>query len=81
MININMHDVVSIKLEEIHLHQGFASRVLVLKAQSKYDDTPTTHRIALYSELSNQLVPTVDNKIIRMPSAVEADNDLKQAAS
>ena len=81
MINVNIHDVVSITFKTTRLHQGFASRELAIKTQSKYDDTSTTYSIGLYGELAKQLVPSDNDEVIRMPSAVEEDNDLKQAAS
>lgn len=81
MINVNIHDIVSITFKTTRLHQGFASRELAIETQSKYDDTSTTYSIALYGELAKQLVPSDNDEVIRMPSAVEADNDLEQAAS
>lgn len=74
MINLNIHNIISIELEETHLHKGFASRTLVIKTKAKYDDLPDTHKISLYSEFGKHLVPHLDGELIRYPESMEKDD-------
>jgi hypothetical protein len=79
MMSFSIHNITSIKMEAVRLHQGFASRTLVIKTQSKYDDHPEIHKINLYSELSKQLIPISDTEIIRYP--MESDDAPDQTAA
>jgi hypothetical protein len=82
MININLHNITSIKLTQTKMHQGFTSRDLVITTNDCFSNNEE-HKIGLFSssEDINLLVPKIDTSIHRYPRTGEEDNDLKQAAS